>query len=110
MIDKRHSTIASLFRREPRIATLRHQVPSLFWGINEGKLFPEAAGETHPLTHALVPFLPRVIQKGELADEVELIELEDVEKKTGVVIVFQAQIDREKRGMGNMTNIFPPEV
>ncbi len=25
-------------------------------------------------------------------------------------VMFQAQIEREKRGMGNMTNIFPPEV
>jgi hypothetical protein len=25
-------------------------------------------------------------------------------------VMFQAQVDREKRGMGNMTNIFPPEV
>jgi len=24
--------------------------------------------------------------------------------------MFQAQVAREKRGMGNMTNIFPPEV
>jgi hypothetical protein len=25
-------------------------------------------------------------------------------------VMFQAQIEREKRGMGNMTNVFPPEV
>lgn len=25
-------------------------------------------------------------------------------------VMFQAQVTREKRGMGNMTNIFPPEV
>jgi hypothetical protein len=24
--------------------------------------------------------------------------------------MFQTQVTREKRGMGNMTNIFPPEV
>ena len=25
-------------------------------------------------------------------------------------VMFQAQVEREKRGMGNMTNIFPPQV
>lgn len=58
----------------------------LFWGMNGGTLYPDATVEVHSLKHAMVPFAPRLVQKGDLKDDVELIELEDVEQRTGVVL------------------------
>jgi hypothetical protein len=58
----------------------------LFWGVHKGTLFPDAAAEVLPLSHAVVPFAGRKAKKGELERQLELVELEDVEKRTGVIL------------------------
>jgi restriction endonuclease S subunit len=58
----------------------------MFWGINGAMLFPEAKIDCYSLKRALVPFNRRTAKKGELDSELELIELDDVEKRSGVII------------------------
>lgn len=58
----------------------------MFWGINGAMLFPRAKVECHTFKYALLPFNRRVAKKGELDTELELIELDDVEKATGQIL------------------------
>jgi hypothetical protein len=57
----------------------------LFWGMHKGTLFPAATVDVLPLSHAVVPFAARKAKKGDLEQELVLVELEDVEKRTGVI-------------------------
>lgn len=58
----------------------------LFWGINGAMLFPDSKVECHTLKSALLPFNRRTVKKGELGEEIELVELDNVEKRSGVVV------------------------
>jgi type I restriction enzyme S subunit len=58
----------------------------LFWGVHGGDLFPRSRLPHYPLKHALVPLTTRKLSKGELSGEYELVELEDVEQRTGVIL------------------------
>ena len=62
----------------------------LFWGAIDGKLFPESTMPFHPLKYATVPIQVRKAKKGELDQEYQLIDLEDVEQRSGFILQSNA--------------------
>jgi hypothetical protein len=58
----------------------------LFWGITGDALYPTSTVPCYPIRLATVPHRIKKAKKGSLSSEFELIELEDVEKRTGYVI------------------------
>jgi type I restriction enzyme M protein len=58
----------------------------LFWGLQGGDLFPDSLLPRYPLKHALLPLTAKKLKKGELDDEFTLVELEDVEQRTGIIL------------------------
>jgi hypothetical protein len=58
----------------------------LFWGVNNDQLFLGSSNPSYPLSYGLVSLRERQLSAGQLEQEYELIELEDVEKRTGAVL------------------------
>jgi restriction endonuclease S subunit len=58
----------------------------LFWGITGDSLYPQSKVPCYPIRLATVPQRIRKLKKGGLDSEYELVELEDVEKRTGAIV------------------------
>lgn len=58
----------------------------LFWGLQGGNLFPDSPLPCYPLKHVLLPLTVKKLKKGKLNDEFTLVELEDVEQRTGIIL------------------------
>lgn len=58
----------------------------LSWAVEADELYADAVVPTFPLRRAVVPFRRERLRKGPLDEEVHLVELEDVEQRTGVIL------------------------
>jgi restriction endonuclease S subunit len=58
----------------------------LFWGITGDTLYPDSIIQCQQIRLATLPCRFRKLKKGVLAAEYEIIELEDVEKRTGTIL------------------------
>jgi hypothetical protein len=58
----------------------------LFWGSSGDDLFPGSHGALRPIKQVLRPLALRHVAKGDLGDEYLLVDLEDVEPRTGVIL------------------------
>lgn len=69
----------------------------LFWGVTNGSVF-KGKGKRTQLRHILQPIKPKIIKKGLLKKRMILINKEDVEAKTGIILNedFVDKIDSDK--------------
>lgn len=75
----------------------------LYWGLTGDMLYPRSTVPCHPIRLAVVDHRPNKLKKGELDQEYELVELEDVEKRTGNIVsrTFISEVKSDKLIFGD---------